>query len=276
LTEAVAELDRLVQARPSLQVSAAVLREMLPALFQQSAEEVPLSLTPEAARTKLAEGVPLLRRESLALDYVSFLGRWLALCQVVERHPGGEPAAALALAARQEVLDPVALLGEVLAGGAEAVAAQVEALQLDPALTLTTLRLSAFPVLSRVGTALAAWRREAAWERGNCPTCGSWPLLGEFRGLEQVRVLRCGLCATAWDFPRLRCPFCDTRDHRQLGFLHAEGEQDRYRAATCDACRGYVKMVSTLSALSGPLLLVTDLATLHLDLVAADRGFFVP
>ena len=53
------------------------------------------------------------------------------------------------------------------------------------------------------------------------------------------------------------------------------GEENRCRAATCDACHGYVKMVSSLDGLAEARLLVTDLATLHLDLAAADRGFYV-
>jgi FdhE protein len=118
-------------------------------------------------------------------------------------------------------------------------------------------------------------RRESRWDHGYCPICGSWPLLGEFRGLEQTRVLRCAWCAAGWEFGRLRCPFCDNRDHRRLGYLHAEGEQDRWRATTCDECRGYVKMVSSLAAMPVPRLLVADVATLHLDLVAAERGFVV-
>src|SRR5262249_10102073 len=105
---------------------------------------------------------------------------------------------------------------------------------------------------------------------------GSWPLLAESRGLEQLRYLRCGLCATAWEGSRFRCLFCGNDDHNKLGYFHVEGEENRYRAASCDECRGYVKVVSTLSALSPPQLLVTDLATLHLDLVAAEHGYFVP
>ena len=116
-------------------------------------------------------------------------------------------------------------------------------------------------------------RRQCAWDHGFCPVCGSWPLLGEFRGLEQTRFLRCGLCAAGWEFPRLRCPFCGTADHRQLGYFYAEAEEGKYRAATCAVCRGYVKMVSVLGELPPPRLLVMDLATMHLDLVAADRGY---
>ena len=52
-------------------------------------------------------------------------------------------------------------------------------------------------------------------------------------------------------------------------------EENRYRAATCDECRGFVKMTFTLGPLSEVELLVTDLATLHLDLAAGDRGFLV-
>ena len=51
---------------------------------------------------------------------------------------------------------------------------------------------------------------------------------------------------------------------------------DETRAVTCDRCRGYVKMVSTLESLSGPELLITDLATAHLDVLARERGYGVP
>src|SRR5262249_46139183 len=148
-----------------------------------------------------------------------------------------------------------------------------EALALDAALTMTVLRLTALPDLASRAAALPP---APGWPHGYCPVCGAWPLLGELRGLEQTRVLRCGLCATGWDFPRLRCPFCGNGDHRSLGYFHPEGEGERNRALTCDQCRGYVKTVATLAALSPPSLLVADFAMLHLDLVAAHRGYFAP
>src|SRR5699024_8269554 len=100
-----------------------------------------------------------------------------------------------------------------------------------------------------------------------------WPLLGEFRGLEQLRFLRCGLCSAGWEFPRLRCAYCGNSDYQSLGYYQVEGEENRCRAATCEECRGYVKMISTLGALSGPQLWVADLETIHLDLVMAERGY---
>ena len=67
--------------------------------------------------------------------------------------------------------------------------------------------------------------------------------------------------------------FCGNHDHQGLRFLHAEGEETKYRALVCEACRGYVKMLTTLSALPPLPLLVADAATLHLDLAAAERGY---
>jgi len=74
----------------------------------------------------------------------------------------------------------------------------------------------------------------------------------------------------------LSCPFCGTRDHHLLGYLHVDGEEGKYRAATCEACRGYIKMISTLGPLSGPQLLVAELATMHLDLAALARNYLAP
>jgi len=60
-----------------------------------------------------------------------------------------------------------------------------------------------------------------------------------------------------------------------LGYLSLEGDETKYRINTCELCRGYVKMLSTLTPLSAPELLVADVATMHLDLAAAQRGYAV-
>jgi FdhE protein len=249
---------------------------MLPALFEQPVQETGPALASDHAAAKLAGGVPLLRGEQVLLDIKALVRRWHRVCAAVEHRQDSEAAKALAEAVRRNRLDLAALAREALAGRPEGVHAAAEQLDVDPGLTATVLRLALFPALVSVNSALASLRGDSRWDRGYCPTCGSWPLLGEFRGLEQTRFLRCGLCAAEWEFDRLRCPFCDTRDHHQLGFLHVEGEEAKYRVAACDACRGYVKMVSSLSALSPPQLLVIDLATMHLDLAAAEQGYAPP
>jgi FdhE protein len=275
VAEAIAELGRLARDRPVIAEAAAILADVLPCLYADSIQESPPALTAEQATAKLTTGVPLLRGEPVALDARAFGRRWQAIGEAVRRRQGGDAAAGVAKALRPDGLDPLEMVQHILAGRPDAVHARAEALHLDAGLTGTVLRWSLFPVLTAFNAALAPLRQGGAWEQGYCPTCGSWPLLGEFRGLEQTRVLRCGLCASEWEFLRLRCPFCDNRDHRHLGYFHVESEEGKQRVATCDACRGYVKMVSTLTALAGPRLLATDVATLHLDLAAAERGFYV-
>jgi FdhE protein len=274
VSEALLELTKLARTRPALRGPAALLGKILPTLLGEPTGEPPPALTAEKAGAKLAAGLPLLRGEEARLDERAFRARWVALCTALAEDREGDSPRALAAAIRDGRLAPQEMLAEVLAGRPEGTLARAESLGLDPALTATALRLALFPVLTRWAAALAALRQGTDWEQGFCPTCGSWPLLGEFRGLEQVRHLRCGLCASGWEFPRLRCPFCGTADHRQLGYLHAEGEEASRRAAVCDACRGYVKTVATLAPLSEPALLVADLATTHLDLAAAERGYF--
>lgn len=270
VADALAELAKLTQ--PSLAASRDVMQALLTDLFAEPVQETPPSLGATLGHDKLASGIPLLRGEAINVEQKSLRRRWLAVCKTVARQNHG----ATALAQAFPSLDPAALLAKVVAGRPDAVIQKAELLQLDPALTATVLRFAAFPVLATVAAALAPLRKQTRWEHGHCPTCGGWPLLGELRGLEQLRYLRCGWCASDWECPRLRCPFCANRDHRSLGFFHVEGQEHRYRAATCEECRGYVKLVSTLTALTDPQLLVTDLATLHLDLAAAERGYLVP
>jgi FdhE protein len=274
--EALAELERLRQDRPSLVEPAALLAELLPLLVEPLTNVIPLSLPPGRASDKLAGGVPLLRGENVALDPGTLRRRWAAVCAAVGRYQERNATGALADAAKRGRLSIEELTLAVLAGRADEVHARADALGLDAGLAATVLRFTLYPSFVSLGEALAPLRAEIAWGRGLCPTCGSWPLLGEFRGLEQDRWLRCGLCASGWEFPRLACPFCDNRDHHRLGHLHIEGEESRRRASTCEECRGYVKGLATLGALSPPGLLVADLATVHLDLVAAERGYSMP
>jgi FdhE protein len=268
VAEAMAELSRRATEKPALADAANILGDILPGLYSNlTPSEAPI-ITSEQAVAKWAGGVPLLRGETVPLDLTAFARRWQHVCAAVERTRKGPIGDAL----RRSALEPRQMTAEVIAGRPGAVHARADELGLDAGQVATVLRLTLFPVLTGINDSLIPLRT-GRWDHGYCPTCGSWPLLGEFRGLEQTRFLRCGLCAAEWEFPRLRCPYCDTADHNQLGYFFVEAEDGKFRAATCGVCKGYVKMISTLAALSPPRLLVADLETMHLDLAAADRGF---
>jgi FdhE protein len=271
--EAQAELERLAKERTTLQGPALVLRDLLPLCSPD--QDIAFSLDSEGARAKLAEGVPLLRDENLTVDVKEFRNRWSEICKIIAQHRDGREARDLAEAMRRDRVDPQELTRAILSGRPESLLHTWEANELDPSLAPTVLRLALFPWFTALDQAALTMRESVVWQRGYCPTCGSWPLLGEYRGLDQMRFLRCGLCAASWEAARLYCPFCGTRDHEHLGYLQVEGEETSYKAATCSQCQGYVKMLSTLTALPPLALLVADVATMHLDLIAAERGFNV-
>src|SRR5262245_26271354 len=263
--EARTEIDRLVAELPELREPLGWLRAILDDLVPTPGlVSVPLP-TPEAAREKLLAGVPLLRGEPIEVNSTEFARLWKRITAAMENAPPG-----LGNVVKHGRLDPAAVAASLIEGK------PLELPGFDPPLVATLARFVLFPGFAPLSDTAVSLRQGAPWDHGYCPVCGSGPLLGEFRGLDQSRFLRCGLCAASWEVPRQWCPACGNRDHDRLGFLTKEGEELRYRVATCDVCHSGVKTLSTLSALPPLLLLVADAATLHLDLAAADRGYTCP
>ena len=135
--------------------------------------------------------------------------------------------------------------------------------------------VASMPLLLSMSGALTE-RDARAWQRGYCPVCGAWPSMVEIRGIERDRRLRCGSCSADWPLPLLKCAFCDEGDHAKLGSLLADGEEHLRRVETCESCRGYLKVVTTFDALGMRALLLADVQTVPLDLVAQDRGYARP
>jgi FdhE protein len=270
--EARAEIDRLLPERPATRGPLLWLRAILDDLVPDPWYMVAVTPTADVVREECQTGRPLLLYSPLVVD-ADFPVRWQHACAALERHQPGTVPAGLEYAARQEWFDPSALAQSLVNSGPEAVRRAAERAGADPGLFGTLLRFGLFRGFAAVEAEVAPLRQGVPWDRGYCPTCGCPPLLAEFRGLDQSRFLRCGLCASSWEAPRQWCPVCGTRDHEVLGFLAKEDEEARYRVATCDTCRTGIKTLSTLSALPPLMLLVADAATLHLDLAAADRGY---
>jgi FdhE protein len=135
--------------------------------------------------------------------------------------------------------------------------------------------LAALPLLRACAAGLQN-QIPASWAHGYCPICAAWPALAERRGLDRSRRLRCGRCAAEWEIEWLLCVYCGERDHQRLGSLVPEGSGELVNVETCASCRGYLKSVAALQAIPPFNLLLEDLATIELDLVAMDRGYTRP
>ncbi len=123
--------------------------------------------------------------------------------------------------------------------------------------------------LRPVVDAFAGWRDDERWQRRYCPTCGAGPAMGQIAGTDPARhrLLCCGRCRTRWRWRRTQCPFCENDSHRLAG-IKVEGEPD-LRIDHCTECRGYLK---TYVGQGKESLLLADWTSLHLDLLAHERG----
>jgi FdhE protein len=124
------------------------------------------------------------------------------------------------------------------------------------------------PAIEAAGLA----REDGRWPHGTCPTCAAAPIMAQL--VEQGdgrkrRLLVCGQCRTRWSHKRIGCPHCENEDASTLALLEVEGDPG-LRLDVCEVCKGYVKSVSGAPEEE---LLLTDWPTLHLDVLAAERGY---
>jgi FdhE protein len=211
------------------------------------------------------EGIPLFRSAAAAIDLepagrmtASLVGR--VASDAVDGALGSEAAALdAALRARPDAPRLVAawLLGE-------------EAL--DPP-SPGLLRYLGWTVTARYLTplvdAFGRWRDEERWHRRYCPTCGSASAMGHLVGSDpgRQRFLCCGACGSRWRYRRTQCPFCES-DSQRLAVLAVQGEAG-LRIDYCEACKGYLK---TYDGQGDEAVQLLDWTSLHLDLLARDRG----
>ena len=109
------------------------------------------------------------------------------------------------------------------------------------------------------------------WEKGYCPVCGNLPVISTFES-DGERFLVCGFCWHKWAVTRLFCPFCENKESDTLHYFFSEEEKE-YRVDVCDKCGKYIKNVDTriIDRFVYPPL--EQIATLHLDIMAKEKGF---
>ena len=113
-----------------------------------------------------------------------------------------------------------------------------------------------------------------------CPACGGPPaasMVVGWQGAEGTRYCSCALCATLWNYVRIKCCLCGTT--KGISYEEVEGAGGLAKAETCDSCRSYLKIFHQHKDTSiEPL--ADDIATLGLDLLMKDteyrRGGFNP
>ena len=217
--------------------------------------------------------VPLLHGRALEID----AGRAQLLAQRLgAAAAAGDGTGALSLGGyRPSPDDAMRLLAAALRQDPAQVRGLAAAAGIDPGALTSMAHLLALPVLQACGRLLEGVV-PPYWPQGYCPICAAWPILAERRGLDRSRRMRCGRCGGEWQVQWLCCIYCGQQDHEHLGLLMPEERGERLNVETCASCGGYVKSVATLQAIPAFELLLQDLETVELDLVALDRGYGRP
>lgn len=151
---------------------------------------------------------------------------------------------------------------------ARSIAAQFERDLPGPALVrLVTWRILQ-RALARAIAELAPVRE--AWQRDDCPTCGSVTALAMLLDANGARrrFLVCACCLTSWGVKRFGCPYCGNESPQSLSILQVQspGQADEScRLDVCEECKAYVKTFTGTFP--------EDWPTLHLDIIAHERGY---
>jgi FdhE protein len=102
---------------------------------------------------------------------------------------------------------------------------------------------------------------------GVCPACGAPPLCSMvvgWSGAENTRFCVCSLCATLWNYPRIKCTLCGSTEG--IALQEIANEPEAVKAETCDSCGRYVKVLQQHVRRSVEPV-ADDIATLGLDLM---------
>lgn len=114
------------------------------------------------------------------------------------------------------------------------------------------------------------------WDSGLCPACGTPASSGVIRDEGDLqggrRWLECPMCRTSWEYSRIRCTRCGSRDQTTLAYLFDE-QDPGHRIHTCTVCHGYTPTVVEHDLKRISVAEVEEIVMVPLESVAADRGF---
>ena len=250
--------------RPVAQLRALVDRAA--AELQSGTRSAAAAPSRDEYREEFLAGVPLLHSERVVLDLEPAGEMTAALAgAVAAQSPPGrvrDEAASLDAALRSQPGAPRRIAGWLLGDDSWSPP--------SPGLLRYLGWTAAARFLRPVVAAFERSGEDERWGRGYCPTCGAPPAMAHLTEADASRARRmcCGLCDTRWQYPRTKCPFCQA-DEQKLSVVAVEGEGG-LRIDHCPSCRGYLK---TYAGKGDEALLLSDWSSLHLDLVARDRGF---
>lgn len=266
-------VDTICRENPEYTEVLAIFSELYAAIEGKEGETgLTVTLPDRGGDGRLREGQPLLSFVDIAVDRdkaLAFIGTVIDVMQRVG-NDGGESLERLREALAEGTADLRALLRGVMARERRAILETALAVRIDPGLLEfaihTPLRVALEQAAEGVDPA-----RFAGWDRNSCPVCGSPAAMAELVGEGGERCLSCSTCFTRWSYNHPDCPFCGNDEPEKLTyFTTGEGP---HRVDLCLACSQYLKTRLSPTGGAGVPPELDDLATVLLDLLAAQEGY---
>jgi len=289
-TELLASAERrwraIVQDKPDLRTAVDLQRGLLTRVIDlartiEGGRLPRLSMPGKYLAAKLSRGVPVLLGEPIPLPTALLKTSLVGFCDALAAGGAGDVAAHIGAAVETGRIDAGSLLTASLARDQEAIRTGASHLGLAPDLAWLVAELAVGPVAHALQRALfsTATGNEplagalAAWNRGYCPACGTWPALAEV--VDGHRLLRCAFCAATWERTIFACIYCDEQGE---AFVTAAPDEQRFdrRTELCSACGAYLKTVDTTEVSPFPLVAIADMETMDLDVAAMDHHYGRP
>jgi len=234
----------------------------------------PIRVRKEWKELLTKEGFSLIRKEDFPRDIELSVKLFQTLCQI-GRHTSPHLAAQagkIEEAIENKKIDLKKLFKKGIEG--KTIEQVADELGLDKKVFYFLVQASIKPSVEAAREQLHGELDSETLLKGYCPVCGSLPSLSLLKGEEGKRYLLCSFCGYQWRIDRISCPFCNNQEQGSLQYFYGEGEE-AYRIDLCDRCRQYIKTIDYRNlAESDPVL--EDLATLHLDILASQKGYKRP
>ena len=233
-----------------------------------------LQIEPAVAHKRWQAGQPLFADESLPISAPLFRE---ALADLRPLLPPESPAqVALDRLLASSLMSPAnveTLLDDLMTDSDSCIQRLADDTSTEPDTLAFLLRTILLPFFEEQARLYREWFETAVWRRGICPMCGSEPAMARLAHDDGRRILACSLCRTEWTFDRLRCPFCESGGQPQLRHFTVD-DDETYRVDCCDRCQRYLRTVDERVLGRPANLLVEEVVTAHLDVIAREQGYY--
>jgi FdhE protein len=232
-------------------------------------------LSTSEVESRQTQGLPLLGREAFDIDLEAAQRLFDALSAIVQRATPkmGDEIPRITEAAGSGVLALSDLFRRHYDDGY--LSREAGRCRLDKEILSLLVKASVRPSIEIQMEQLRGFADLEAGLQRRCPLCGSAPHMAQLRSDEGKRYLQCSFCNCQWRGERIACPYCSNRDFNSLHYLYSE-EEKAYRVDLCDQCKSYIKTIDARRLDYEPCLDLEDIVTIHLDILALEKGYWRP